>query len=253
MSVITEIALRKEFKDKIPEKYFVNSNTIITPSAKQYLREKNIELVSEEEYKKAESSIEPLQHKAEETKEKLFKYVSFYSGASFEKKPEYMTHIYGNKLVFKDNPRIILRGKLDSFQSKVLGFQIVFSSKNEEKLVKELEEILNFTRNILRADVLGEDFEDVELLGLNQEQLREMSHYPDKYFGVPHILPDYNMGEVIIKLNDLRSSAREIELAAVTAYRKDYSIERLDLIKALNRLSSCIYIMMCKYEAGLYK
>ena len=55
------------------------------------------------------------------------------------------------------------------------------------------------------------------------------------------------MGEVCIELNALRTKSREVELAAIDAFCKPPRIDRLDIIKALNRLSRGIYIIYCKY------
>ncbi|WDU82155.1 hypothetical protein [Caloramator sp. Dgby_cultured_2] len=89
-----------------------------------------------------------------------------------------MTHLYGNRLVLKDHPRIILRGKLDTLQAKILEVQVAASKNKMEKLVEDLDEILKFVRSILRAEVLEEKLEDMKLLGLDEEQLREMSQNP---------------------------------------------------------------------------
>jgi len=258
MKVLTEGTLRLEFKNKLPKSYVVNSDVLITPSARQFLRDKNIELIIEDmvqDDKKEDFSKKGNKYKELEiTTQKIVpKYVSYYSGGALENKPEYMTQINGNKLVFKDDPRIIFRGKLDSLQSKIMELQVLIASKKITKLVEELDEVLNYTREILKAEVLEEEFSIERLIGLREEELREMSHHPKKHFGIDHILPNYRMGEILVGLNSLRSSVREVELAAIKAFRRDFEIRRIDIIKALNRLSSCIYIMMCKYNAGLYK
>ncbi len=259
MKVITESTLRTAFKHGVPDQYFVDAEVLITPSARQYLRDKNVALIVGQETKegdhaqKDEQSGERAYKETEATDTKISpRYVSYYSGGVFEKKPEHMTQIYGHQLVYKDNPRIILRGKLDTFQSGVLGFQIAADRKGEKKLTEDLEDVLKYARDILRAEVLNEALKPKEVIGLSADRLRAMSHDPKHHFGVGHLLPHYEMGEIIIGLNALRAQVREVEIAAVTAFRKEDHMERLDIITALNRLSSCIYIMMCKYAAGLY-
>jgi ethanolamine utilization cobalamin adenosyltransferase len=59
------------------------------------------------------------------------------------------------------------------------------------------------------------------------------------------------MGPSLLGLNTLRSSVREIEIAAVAAFMNN--VEKQDMIQALNRMSSVIYIMMLKEKAGIYK
>ena len=60
------------------------------------------------------------------------------------------------------------------------------------------------------------------------------------------------MGEVCVALNNVRTFIREAELLAVTAFTQDGKVTRPDIVEALNRLSSCVYIMFCKKVAGQY-
>ncbi|HHV26281.1 cobalamin adenosyltransferase [Anaerosalibacter bizertensis] len=257
MRVLTEEALRVEFKKDIPEKYIVNEDLIVTPAARQYLKEKNVEFIVKRENTEKEDECKEDEFEFKEIRipegKITPKYISYYSGGAFEQKPEYMTHLFGNKLVYKDDPRIIFRGKLDSLQSEILELQHLSYVKDVEKLSMELQEVLEYVREILRCEVLSEEYSREKLFGLTEGELRDMSHFPKKYFGVGHILPHYKMDEIMLKLNSLRSSSREVELAAVKAFKKENGIERVDIIKALNRLSSGIYILMCKYKAGEYR
>ena len=51
----------------------------------------------------------------------------------------------------------------------------------------------------------------------------------------------------------MRSSSREIEIAGVTAFLNEKGIvTKKEILKALNRLSSIIYVMMLKGEKGEY-
>ncbi len=48
MKVLTEATLRGEFRHSIPKEFCVSPKTIITPSARQYLKDKGVQLVYEE-------------------------------------------------------------------------------------------------------------------------------------------------------------------------------------------------------------
>ena len=62
------------------------------------------------------------------------------------------------------------------------------------------------------------------------------------------------MGRMAAELNRLRTKVRETELAAAHAFMgADGSVERPDIIRCLNRLSSGVYIVFCKWLAGKYK
>lgn len=213
---------------------------MITPSARQYLKDRKIELVFEEE-------------RGEKEEQKPAGYIFAEAGCPMDEKPEYMTQLYGKRLVYKNHPRIILRGAIDSLQSRILLLQAEAAEEKKDKLVDELEEVLQYVRNIMRCEVLEEEFAAIKLLGLEDEELRRQSHNPPKFFGMKHILPDHGMGRLALLLNALRSNVREVEACAVAAFRKEEGMEREDLVKALNRLSSCIYIMMLKYLNGAYR
>ncbi len=252
MSVITETLLRAEFKRNIPKRYEVDKNTILTPSARQFLKENQIEIVDVELGR--EKAKHENKYKAFEKLEGDFqpKFISSYDGGMYEVKPEFMTHINGNKLVFKDDNRIVFRGKLDSLQSSVLKAQYQLLTHNESLLSEALGDVLTLIRKILRAEVMDEELEDTELFGLSFDQIRKHSHAPKEYYGISHFMPSVEMGYPLIELNDLRTMVRETEISAMKAFRKDLTLERKDLIYALNRMSSGIYVLMCRFKSGFY-
>ncbi len=250
MGLITETSLRAEIRNKDIDKYVIKPGTKITPSARQYLKDRKIELVVEE-FKVENDGGQNEKFKAEEKTSE--KYVLAGIGCHVSEKPEYMTQLYGKKLVYKDHPRIVFRGALDSLQSQILMLQVEADGNRLDKLLEELEEVLQYVRNILKCEVLEEEFQSCTLLGLSSEELREKSHNPVKYFNMKHILPHYSMGKVALQLNLLRSSVRKVEIYAVKAFKKEEGMEREDLVKALNRLSSCIYIMLLKCINGAYR
>lgn len=251
MSVLTEASLRAELKNKKVSKYIVDPDVKITPSARQYLKEREIELVVRDEKIAEEQKRD--EYKPVEKECLVPKYYAAFGGGYFADKPEYMTQLYGNKLVFKDHPHIVLRGKLDSLQSKIMEVQLAASKHNNMTLVKDLDEVLMLCRNIMRAEVLNEPLDDIKVLDLGEKELREMSHNPQKYFNTKHILPSWEMGELAVLLNSIRSTIRETEIAAIKAFKTEDGVSRIDIIKALNRLSSCLYIMLLRQLTGYYK
>lgn len=69
-----------------------------------------------------------------------------------------------------------------------------------------------------------------------------------------HFMPDYTMGNAVIRLNKIRTMVRETELVSFLAFKEaDYSIKRPDIIQALNRLSSLFWILMFRVRTGEYK
>lgn len=270
MALITESELRKHFRNqnlKEVSVYEVAEGTILTPSAKSFLTDHQIELRyvpaadSEASTTKSRATeLKPKEVKLQITRnldvEKPSKGIKRFhtlNGGFLETKPEHMTHLYGNTLVFKDHPRIIFRGKLDSLESKLMEAQMSCFKLNMTKLVEDLEEILQFVRQIVRSEVLNESIEDFHLLGLTPKELRAQSHFPKKYFGLEHFQPSYDMGEAVVVINALRTLTREAELLAYQAFKKEYGdADRGDIILALNRLSSLFWIIMFRIRAGQY-
>ena len=66
------------------------------------------------------------------------------------------------------------------------------------------------------------------------------------------VLPDYTLGKSYALLNQLRAAVRETEVAAAAAFHVGKEYLRQDIIEELNRMSSAMHIIMCKYLAGEY-
>ncbi len=196
--------------------FFLGQGDTLTPGARDYLTRERIEIRSADQAKMEEYRL--------------------LSGGFLREKPEDMTHLQGNILVRKDHPRIVFRGELDSLQGEILFLQYKFP-----QLRTELGEILALARNILRCEVLEEQLKVEKLCTLTEEELRSHSHRPQDFYGQPHFMPEWSDGEVVLELNRLRSRVRQAERAAVTALP-----DRLDILRAMNRMSSMVYILMIR-------
>lgn len=258
MAVLTELALRSMFFNQQADGLLIKlpEDTILTPAAKSYLQEKKIEVqfVGETNGKTKEvpKKGEPPIQQVEQQPQACGKY-RLLQGGYLDEKPEHMTSLNSNILVYKDHKRIIFRGKLDSLQAKIIEVQSLLAEKNMFKLVDDLSVVLDFVRRILRAEVTEEKMVEMKLFDMDEKQIREMSHHPEKYFKAGHFQPVHQMGLGVVFLNGIRTLVRETELAAYQAYKKeDGSTERNDIISALNRLSSLCYVLMFKAKTGEY-
>lgn len=247
MSVLTEDDVRRMIAhNELHEKdnLYLSRKQIITPSARTYLLEKNINVKIKEDL---EGDVMPIDEQLQEVYDTLF-------GAKLYSKPEHMTHLRGNLLVFKDHPRIAFRGAMDSLEAEMIMLEILADKQGLKKLIKDLEEIIRFVRGLVRCEVSGESLGEFNLQGLNADELRAHSHHPSQYYGMKHFLPTYKHGEIVANLNKLRTLTRESELIAYKAFKDEYGrAEREDIIKALNRLSSLFWIMMFKFLTDHYK
>lgn len=168
-------------------------------------------------------------------------------------KPEHMTHLRGDQLVYKDHPRIAFRGAIDSLEAEIIILQTITEKQDLHTLTEDLEEIIKTIRWLLRCEVSGEPVGEITMQGLDTDAMRAHSHHPSQYYGMKHFLPTYCHNEIVAYLNKLRTKARETELIAYRAFKTDtVDVEREDIICVLNRLSSLFWIMMFKYLTGKY-
>ena len=207
--------------------FYLSPGDQLTSSARDYLRRERIEILP-----------------AQQAKPERYRLLG---GGWLEEKPEHMTHLNGEVLVSKSHPRILFRGKLDTLEAELILGQLGLP-----ECADKLGEILELTRRIMACDVLGKPLEGDVLCGLTQEQLRRRSHFPQEYYGQPHFMPEAADGQAIALLNRLRCFAREAELAAAKAFQDaEGNVTRVDILRAMNRMSSMLYILMIEQKGKL--
>ena len=223
----TEEAVRANIRNREGKRvFYLGKGDTLTPGARDYLSRERIEVLPAEQAKPEEYRLA--------------------NGAVLREKPEHMTHLKGNLLVYKAHPRIALRGRMDSLEAELLLCQL-----NCEKWRAELGEILALARNLIRWEVLDEPAPEAKLCGLTAEELRSHSHRPQDYYGQPHFMPEATDGAVILRLNRCRTAARAAELAAAAAFTDENgNCTREDILRSLNRMSSMLYILMIREKAG---
>ena len=195
--------------------FYLGKSDTLTPGARDWLSRERIPVLPAQEAKPEEYRL--------------------LNGAAFREKPEHMTHLHSNVLVPKTHPRIRVRGQMDDLEAELLLCQLECP-----RWEKELGEILDLAREIIRYDVLGEPANREKLCGLTESD----------YYGQTHFMPDLADGPVILHLNRCRTAARAAELAAAAAFTDENgNCTREDLLKLLNRMSSMIYILMIREKA----
>ena len=206
--------------------FFLGKGDALTPGARDYLTRERIEIRSGEEAKIEEYKL--------------------LNGGFIREKPEHMTHLNGDVLVSKTHPRIAFRGAMDMLEAELLLCQL-----DVEQVRRELGEILALARSVLCCEVMEEPLPAGKLCGLTEAELRKHSHFPQEYYGQPHFMPEWADGGAILRLNRLRCIARQAELAAVRAFLDgEGNPERTDILQAMNRISSMIYILMVRMKSG---
>ena len=205
--------------------FYLGKGDHLTPGARDWLTKERIQVLAAELAKPEEYRL--------------------LNGAVFREKPEHMTHLHGNVLVPKTHPRIRFRGKIDGLEAELVLCQL-----DDEKWRGQLGEILTLARKIIRCDVMNKPVPEEKLCGLTMAQLRQRSHRPQDFYGQTHFMPEYTDGRLILQLHRCRSTARAPEPAAVRAFaRKGEAPQREDILKAMNRISSMLYILMLQQKA----
>ena len=224
--LLNETAVRDNVRNRDGKRvFYLAKGDQLTSGARDFLSRERIEILS-----------------AEQARPERYRLLN---GGYLEEKPEHMTHLNGEILVSKTHPRIAFRGKLDTLEAELILCQLA-----GEHLITPVGEILALTRKLIRCDVLEEPVQSEKLCGLTEEEQRRRSHFPQEYYGQPHFMPSVSDGEVIARLNRARCAAREAELAAVAAFcDREGNPARVDILRALNRMSSMLYILMIQEKS----
>lgn len=158
-----------------------------------------------------------------------------------EKKPDTLTHLTADKMVAKSDPRLGFRAALDATIALAVWLQIELA----EPWQPWLADIRSRLGNIMRADAMDEPLAAQSIVGLNEDELHRLSHQPLRYLGHDHLVPEAAHGRDAALLNLLRTRVRETEtIAAQVFITRSFEVLRPDILQALNRLSSTVYVMM---------
>ena len=142
--------------------------------------------------------------------------------------------------------RLELRGRLDSLNAQIILFQAY--SQNQE-YISDLEDVRKVIRILQRSEAAEKVFDGkLILFGIDEDEIHKRSHNPEKFYGLGHIMPHYEMKKEAAELNFLRTLVRETELCSCKVFEND----ELKINHVLNRLSSALYILTYKYLPDSY-
>lgn len=224
----TEQMVRENIRNREGKRvFFLGKGDTLAPGARDFLTRERIEIRPAEQGKIGEYRL--------------------LNGAVLRQKPEQMTHLSGDILVLKTHPRIAFRGAMDTLEGEMMLCQLNAC----HEIQKDLEEVLALARRLVRCEVMDEPVPEEKLCGLTAEELRSRSHRPQDYYGQPHFMPEYTDGPEMLWLNRCRCAVRSAELAAANAFvDEDGNAVREDILKALNRMSSMVYLLMIRIKSG---
>jgi len=173
-------------------------------------------------------------------------------GMPVKGKPEHLTQVNAAYFAPKNDPRIRLRGKMDSLHALCLLTLARARAAGLPKLADLLSTLSAYCREITSAEYNERPVEPLTINGLDEADLRKATHNPEEAVGIPHLVPGPEDDEMLLSLNFLRCLARETELVALDAYAPEGHpvTDTYGLIQAVNRLSSAVYYIELLYKAG---
>ena len=244
MPILTEAELRDRIRrPRRGMKVTVTPGTRFSPAARDFIAQWDLKIVEEaEESRPTEAAPawdKPVSFPVRPVKRP-------------DPKPEHMTQLDAEHFAPKNIPRIRFRGKMDSVHGL---FQLVAARARSFQLpdlARHLDTLAAYCREIVSAEYNDREVAEIQLAGLDAAALRHATHHPQEALGISHLTPGPEDHEILHWLNYLRTQVREAELAALDAFAPPpaYEPTRIDLIRALNRLSSAVYYLELLFKAG---
>lgn len=254
---VTESWLRERFSLASGSEIHLPENARLTPSARTLLEERQIRVKYLDDAGRA--FVETPAAESGHGEEPALQRVPVLTGKNerhvatcllcaqpLATKPDTLTSLDGKALVAKNDPRLKLRGKLDTAIAHAVWIQTEWAASGAKTtLAHWLADVRSALGHVLKAEVSGEPMPPVVMGEFDEAAIHAISHHPLKYVGHDHIVPEVGHGLEVARLNLLRAEIREAELLAADVFiDRDFKVLRPDLMRALNRLSSAVYVLM---------
>ena len=258
MAVVTEARIRSEYRKSEFTRYRVEKRDILTPSARQFLQDRNIQLLIADQADNQKRGPAECEVKTEiQVKVAEPNFICANTGAHFQEKPVTMTALItaldGSQstpsIVSKTAPCIFFQGQLELLEADILMTQVDCKDAGNTALCDALQKILKGVRKVQRAHQFAEPLSIDSVLDMTTEELRKHKESSLKKI-------DASMGRAAVSLNRLRARIRETELAAIRCFKNEYQngyqnsyqqgikAEHISLIEILNALSNRVQVLM---------
>ncbi len=239
MKAITESFLRYQFRKGFPDTFHVEGGSILTPSAAQLLAERGVKVVEGAAPEAAPQSA-AMAASVAPTPPQLRYVVA--GGGQLAEKPVHMTlmqgHAAANILVEKDHPRIFLRGALERLLTKAMLLRRKAHDLGRTKLCGDLGQIEARLRGIRQAELLDHALLPADMLGLSEERLAAEAR------ALSGLELEYDSDETALAAHELYGLLHEAESLAVRAFRREFELERPEIIRALNLLGLAVKLIV---------
>jgi len=172
-------------------------------------------------------------------------------GMAVRGKPSHLTQLDAQRFAPKTEPRIRLRGRLDTLHALTLVVQARARADGWDQTAGQLDTIAAYVRELLAAEYQARPPGAIALAGLDEETIHHASHHPEEAVGLPHLVPDDAHPELLHWLNLLRCQVRETEVLVLDAYPPGSSGDvGAGLSHGVNRLSSAVYVLELQVAAA---
>lgn len=242
MALLTEEDVRRMSNQGTRGPVVVNRDQMLTPGARDYLREHRVEVV----YPQGEAA-------GEGAPSAPAKYRTLF-GAALNEKPEHMTHLKGNVLVFKDHPRIAFRGWIDALEAEILLTQQAAAGRAMGPWPGSWRRFWALSGAISASTCWTSRWGPSSCAAIRRSSSgstptirRSTSASPTFWPAIPTAPPCWRSTSCALWCG--RPS-----WPPTPAFRDaDGNVTRGDMILGLNRLSSLMWIFMIKLKAGRYE
>lgn len=253
--VITESELRELWRDGRNDLPAFPAGVTFTPSARDFLKAHNLQV----RFEGANGGPPSLEHTPTTDPPTWDRPGAFpvvlsgplpvcsECGQPVRQKPEHMTQLDAGHFAPKTAPRIKLRGRLDSLHALTMLAAAQARGYRLPQLGSHLNTLAAYLREVQSAEYNNRPVLPLLVAGKTEEEIHEISHWPEKHLGIAHIVPGAEDHTILHWLNYLRTAAREVEVQALETYPPP---ERADLARALNRLSSAVYYLELLFRSG---
>ncbi|MCL3859791.1 hypothetical protein [Actinotalea sp. K2] len=171
-------------------------------------------------------------------------------GGPVDVKPDALTQLDACHLAPKTHPRIRLRGRVDSLQALALLTAARAREAGSAELARHLGTVAAYCRELMSAEYNERAAGPVEVDGLDEAAVHDVTHDPRGRLGVDHLTPGAGDPELLHWLNLLRCEVREVEVLALEAFGSPHHPYGASVVHGLNRLSSVVYYLELKLVAA---
>lgn len=173
-------------------------------------------------------------------------------GTEVRGKPSHLTQLDARTFAPKTDARIRLRGRLDTLHALSLAVGARARAEGFTETAGHLDTLAAYCRELLAAEYHGRAPGAIALGDLDEATIHHASHHPEEAVGLPHLVPDDAHPETLHWLNLLRCQVREAEVLVLDAYPpdRDHSEVARGLSRAVNRLSSAVYVLELRLAAA---